>query len=166
MLGPALWLSLAAQAGLPAIDATVTPTKPLAAPRASAPSSSTCDEPVLLVIDGPAQGFAAYLQALASGGLYQPLGGYELAGREPIEQLQNSGDNPAKAKSIIRFPCRENAVAFWKSKPQQEQFALLRAGGAVTASIYPELPLRSDLIGKVGDNSYSADFAPAAPPTR
>lgn len=164
MLGLVLSLALAAQAGLPAIDPATTPAKPLASPRASAPSDSICDEPVLLVTSAPAEGWDAYRRAISASGLYQQLGGYELNVAKTSDALVGDA---AFAQSIVRFPCRANALAFWTSKVQQDQFALLRGSrqaATLFAAIYPELPLRDDLVGKVGDNSYSAAFNAAPVP--
>ncbi|MEM8726634.1 MAG: hypothetical protein AAGE86_14045, partial [Pseudomonadota bacterium] len=58
----------------------------------------------------------------------------------------------------------ENARAFWYSKTYQETILPLRqdpSAGDYSVRVYPEAPLRDDMIGKVGDNAYSADF-PAA----
>ena len=168
MIGLALSLALAAQASIPEIDPAVTSSKPLSAPRAAAPSDNTCDEPVLLVMSGalsdPARA-AAYARAIAASGLYQQLGGYELNGAKASDAL--AGSAPFFLQSVMRFPCRANALAFWNSKIQQDQLATLRGpapAADIAAAIYPERPLREDLVGKVGDNSYSAAFGAAAVP--
>lgn len=168
MLGLALSLALTAQAGLPPIDAAATPSKPLSSARAGVPSDNTCDEPVLLVLSGPlsnAAGMDAYSRAVAASGLYQQLGGYVLNAPKASDAL--AGGAAVSLQSVLRFPCRANALAFWNSKLQQDQFALLRGAAPaadIAAAIYPELALRDDLIGKVGDNSYSAAFSAAAVP--
>ena len=168
MLGLALSLALTAQAGLPPIDAATTPSKPLNSVRAGVPSDNTCDEPVLLVLSGQlsdAAAMDAYSRALTSSGLYQRLGGYELNGPKATDAL--AGGGAVSLQSVLRFPCRANALAFWHSKLQQDQLALLRGTAQpadLAAAIYPELPLREDLVGKVGDNSYSAAFSAAAEP--
>ena len=57
-----------------AVDPAVTPAKPLEAPRAAAPSSSTCDQPVIMVVAGPTKDRArmlAYGRAIAESRLYQ-----------------------------------------------------------------------------------------------
>ena len=162
MIGLALTLALTAQAGVPAIDPAVTPTKPLSAPRAAAPSDNLCDEPVLLIVSAPSAGWNAYRRAIATSGLYQQLGGYELNAAKASDGLAGDG---AATQSIMRFPCRANALAFWNSKLQQDQLALLRGTSPqLAAAIYPELPLRDDLVGKVGDNSYTAAFGAAPEP--
>ena len=167
MIGTALWLGLAAQAGVPSIDAAVTPSKPLTAPRATAPLDDTCDEPVLLVAAGPVRDPArieAYARAVAASGLYQQLGGYELTAPRAVDQLE--GTAPAAA-FVIRFPCRANALAFWNSAAYQSQLKGLRSNPAaadLNVAIYPEVPLRPDMVGKVGDDSYSASFDAATVP--
>ena len=169
MIGLAVWLALTAQAGVPAIDPTVTPVKPLAAARAAAPLDDTCDEPVLLITFGPVRDAArmeAYAKAIAASGLYQQLGGYELAAARPLDVLEGSAA-ASFVSTVVRFPCRANAVAFWNSRTYQEQLKALRTNQAASdlvVAIYAEAPLRADLIGRVGDNSYSASFDTAAVP--
>ena len=166
MIGLALWLAFTAQAGVPAIDSAVTPTKPLTAGRAAAPMDDTCDEPVLLIVSGPVRDAArmqAYARAVAASGLYQQLGGYELAADRPVDVLEGS----AQSTTIVRFPCRANALAFWHSQTYQGQVKALRSNPSaadLTVAIYPEAPLRADMVGIVGDNTYSAPFNAAAVP--
>ena len=169
MIGLAIWLALTAQASVPAIDPTITPVKPLAAARAVAPLDDTCDEPVLLIAFGPVRDAArmdAYAKAIATSGLYQRLGGYELAAARPLQLLE--GNTAAGfVNVVVRFPCRANALAFWNSKTYQEQLKTLRTNPAASelmVAIYAEAPLRDDLVGKVGDNSYAASFDAAAVP--
>ena len=168
MLGLALSLALTAQASLPQIDAATTPSKSLSSARAGVPSDNTCDEPVLLVLSGSPSDAArmdAYARAMAASGLYQQLGGYVLNAPKPTEAL--AGASAVSFQSVLRFPCRANALTFWNSKLQRDQFALLRGAAPaadIAAAIYPELALREDLVGKVGDNSYSTAFSAAAEP--
>ena len=170
MIGLAIWLALSAQASVPVMDPAVTPSKSLATGRAAAPLDDTCDEPVLLVATGPvrdAARMAAYVKAVQASGLYQQLGGYELAGAQPLDVLEGNPSNGI-VTSIVRFPCRTNALAFWNSKTYQEQLKGLRSNPAasdVVVAIYPEAALRADMVGKVGDNSYTASFdAGSVPP--
>ena len=163
MIGLAVWLALTAQGSAPAIDPTITPVKPLAAARADAPLDDTCDEPVLLIASGTVRDAArmnAYAKAVATSGLYQQLGGYELTAARPLEVLE--GNTAAGFVSVVvRFPCRANALAFWNSKTYQEQLKTLRTNPAASelmVAIYAEAPLSADLVGKVGDNSYAASF--------
>ena len=167
MIGLALWLAFTAQAGVPVIDTAVTPTKPLTAGRAAAPMDDTCDEPVLLIASGPVRDAArmqSYARAVAASGLYQQLGGYELIAARPVDMLEGSAQFTTV---IVRFPCRANALAFWNSQVYQGQLKALRSNPAaadVTVAIYPEAPLRADMVGKVGDNPYSASFDASAVP--
>ena len=169
MIGLAVWLVLTAQAGIPAVDSTITPVKPLAATRAGAPLDDTCDEPVLLVISGPVRDSArmeAYGKAVAASGLYQQLGGYELGTARPLDVLEGNG-SASFVNVVVRFPCRANAVAFWNSRTYQEQLKTLRtnpAASELVVAIYSEAPVRADMVGKVGDDSYSASFDAAAVP--
>ena len=169
MIGLAVWLTLTAQAGLPTVDSSVTPTKSLAAARAAAPLDDTCDEPVLLVASGPvrdATRMEAYAKAVSASGLYQQLGGYELATARPLDVLEGSSF-ASFANVVVRFPCRANALAFWNSRTYQEQLKVLRTNppaSEMVVAIYPETPIRADMIGKVGDNSYNASFDSASVP--
>lgn len=154
----ALLLQLAAPA-----DPAVTPSRPLEAPRAAAPSASTCDQPVIMVVSGPTHDRArmlAYGQAIADSGLYRQLGGYYVNLAFPQEIFE--GDAPkGYVTLIVRFPCMANARAFWNSRVYQEQIKPLRlnpSAGDYIVAVYPEAPLREDLVGKVGDNRYNADF--------
>jgi hypothetical protein len=148
MLALALTLAMAAPAGAPAIDPVVTPSKSLAVPRARAPADDTCDEPVLLVITGP----VADSSAIANGGQLPQLGGYVLVGAKPLDVLAGAPGGPSVA--VLRFPCRANAINFWNAKGP--------GSPGMTAAIYPQTPLRADMVGKVGDDSYSATFGSAA----
>jgi uncharacterized protein (DUF1330 family) len=167
MIGLALWLAFTAQAGVPAVDTAVTPVKPLAAGRAAAPIDDTCDEPVLLVTSGSVRNsvrLQAYFDGVAASGLYQQLGGYELVYARPLDVLE-ANRLAGFVTVVVRFPCRANALAFWHSKIYQEQLKALRTdpdAGDLVIMIYPETPLRADMVGKVGDNSYSASFDAAA----
>ena len=169
MIGLAIWLALSAPASVPVMDPAVTPTKSLAAERAAAPLDDTCDEPVLLVASGEVRDsarMAAYAKAVAASGLYQRLGAYELVGSQPLDVLEG---NPPTGflTSVVRFPCRANALAFWNSTTYQEQLKGLRSSPAASdlvVAIYPEPALRADMVGKVGDNSYTAAFDAATVP--
>ena len=169
MIGLAVWLTLVAQTSGPAIDPTVTPVKPLSAARAAAPLGDTCDEPVLLVATGQVRDAArmeAYTKAVAASGLYQQLGGYELAAARPLDVLEGNSAG-GFVNVVVRFPCRANALTFWNSRTYQEQLKALRTNPAASellVAIYAEAPLRADLVGKVGDDSYSASFDAAAVP--
>jgi uncharacterized protein (DUF1330 family) len=133
------------------------------APRAAAPSASLCDQPVIMVVSGPTHDRArmlAYGKAIADSGLYKQLGGYYINLAFPQEIFEGSA--PAGYVNLmVRFPCMANARAFWNSRVYQEQIKPLRlnpSAGDYIVAVYPEAPLREDLVGKVGDDSYSAEF--------
>jgi hypothetical protein len=96
-------LMLLAQAAEPA----TTPLRALAGPRAAAPSASTCDQPVIMVVSGPTHDRArmmAYGKAIADSGLYRQLGGYYVNLAFPQEIFE--GNAPAGYVTlIVRFPC-------------------------------------------------------------
>lgn len=152
-------LMLLAQATEPA----TTPLRPLAAPRAAAPSASICDQPVIMVVSGPTHDRArmlAYGKAIADSGLYRQLGGYYVNLAFPQEIFEGNAPG-GYVNLIVRFPCMANARAFWNSRIYQEQIKPLRlnpAAGDYIVAVYPEAPLREDLVGKVGDDRYNADF--------
>ena len=146
-----------------AADPAATPIRSLAAPRASAPPASTCDQPVIMVVSGPTHDRArmiAYGKAIADSGLYRQLGGYYVNLAFPQEIFE--GNAPAGyVNLIVRFPCMFNARTFWNSRVYQEQIRPLRlspSAGDYIVAVYPEAPLREDLVGKVDDDSYGADF--------
>ncbi len=146
-----------------AVDPATTLLLPLAAPRASAPSASTCDQPVIMVVSGPTHDRArmiAYGKAIADSGLYRQLGGYYVNLAFPQEIFEGNAPD-GYVNLIVRFPCIANARAFWNSRVYQEQIKPLRlnpSAGDYIVAVYPEASLREDLVGKVGDDSYSADF--------
>ncbi len=159
MIGTALLLASA-------IDPATTTSKPFAAPRAEAPAASTCDQPVIMVISGPTNDRArmqAYGKAIADSGLYQQLGGYYINLAFPQEIFEGTVPK-GYVNLIVRFPCMANARTFWNSRVYQEQIKPLRLNppaGDYFVAVYPEAPLREDMVGKVGDNSYNADFPEA-----
>lgn len=128
------------------------------------PPASTCDSPVYMVIEGVTLDRArmmAYGQAIADSGIYTELGGYYVTVPRPIEVFE--GDLPDGYVNLtVRFPCIENARAFWNSRVYQEEIIKLRqdpSAGDYTVSIYAEAPLREDMVGKVGDNRFAHDFS-------
>ena len=152
-------LALLAQAP----ETAATPPRSLAAPRAQAPSASTCDQPVIMVVSGPTHDRArmlAYGKAIADSGLYRQLGAYYVNLAFPQEVFEGTAPQ-GYVNLIVRFPCMANARAFWNSRVYQEQIRPLRLNppaGDYIVTVYPEAPLRDDLVGKVGENHYSADF--------
>lgn len=127
------------------------------------PPQSTCDQPVYMIVQGLSldrQRMAAYARALAESEVYNRLGGYYVNVPYPLEVFEGELE-PNHANLVVRFPCVENARAFWNSRVYQEEIIPLRqnpSAGDYTVSIYAEAPLREDMVGKVGDNRFSYDF--------
>ncbi len=136
----------------------------LLAQAATAQSPAPCNAPVIMIVSGPTHDRArmlAYGKAIADSGLYQKLGGYYVNLAFP--QAVFEGNAPAGyVNLIVRFPCMANARAFWFSREYQEKIRPLRlnpSAGDYIVTVYPEAPLRADMIGKVGDNGYRAPFS-------
>ena len=147
------------------------PAPPLPDSSAPAPSSDICDEPVLMVVAGPTHDRArmmAYGEAIARSRLYQQLGGYYVNIPRAVATFE--GDRPAGYTTlIVRFPCLANAQAFWNSRVYQEEILPLRQNppaGNYLVTVYPEAPLREDMVGHVGDNSYRSSFDASSVPQR
>lgn len=135
-----------------------------AAGEAPPPPASTCDAPVYMVIEGRTldrERMMAYGRAIAESGIYEKLGGYYVTIPRPLEVFE--GELPADYVNLtVRFPCIENARAFWNSKVYQQEIIRLRqnpSAGDYTVSVYAEAPLREDMVGRVGDARFTADFA-------
>ena len=135
---------------------------PAAAP-APPPPQSTCDQPVVMVVAGPThdrERMMAYAKAIADSKLYEKLGGYYV--NIPRELDRFEGKSPSGYTTlIVRFPCLENARTFWNSKVYQEEIKPLRlnpSAGDYVVSVYPEASVREDMVGKVGDAHYRAEF--------
>ncbi len=127
------------------------------------PPQLTCDRPVVMVVTGityDRERMLAYARAIADSELYQKLGGYYLNVPRTLATLE--GDAPAGHTTLlVRFPCLENARAFWNSRVYQEEIIPLRqnpSAGDYIVDVYPEAPLREDLVGDVGDNGYRTEF--------
>lgn len=127
------------------------------------PPSSTCDTPVYMVVEGRTldrDRMMAYGRAIAESAIYQKLGGYYVTIPRPVEVFE--GDVPPDYVNLtVRFPCIENARAFWNSRVYQEEILPIRqnpAAGDYTVSIYAEAPLRVDMVGRVSDSRFTADF--------
>ncbi|WFL76358.1 DUF1330 domain-containing protein [Altererythrobacter arenosus] len=131
------------------------------------PPESTCDQPVLMVVTGTThdrERMLAYAQAIAASKLYEKLGGYYVNIPAPLANFEGEAED-GHVTLIVRFPCLENARAFWCSRTYQEEIRPLRldpSAGDYIVRVYPEAPLREDLVGKVGDNGYLAEFYGAA----
>lgn len=131
----------------------------------AAPVAGPCDnKPVYMVVAGPTHDRArmgAYAKAIAESELYQKLGGYYINAPVPLATFE--GEAPkGYATLIVRFPCLANAKAFWYSKTYQEKIKPLRlrpSAGDYVVTVYPEMPVRSDMAAKVGDNGYKAEFS-------
>lgn len=122
-----------------------------------------CDKPVYMVVAGPTHDRArmqAYAKAIFDSGLYQRLGGYYINAPVPVATFEGDAP-PNQATLIVRFPCLANARAFWFSKTYQEKIKPLRlnpSAGDYTVTVYAEIPVRADMVGKVGDAAYLAQF--------
>ena len=131
----------------------------------AAPAAVPCDnKPVYMVVAGPTHDRArmqAYAKAIADSELYQKLGGYYVNAPVPLTTFE--GEPPkGYATLIVRFPCLANARAFWYSKTYQEKIKPLRlnpSAGDYVVTVYPEIPVRGDMEGRVGDNGYKAMFS-------
>jgi uncharacterized protein (DUF1330 family) len=130
---------------------------------AAAAAAATCNAPVIMIVSGPTHDRArmlAYGKAIADSGLYQKLGGYYVNVAFPQEIFE--GEAPkGYVNLIVRFPCLANARAFWFSKEYQQKIKPLRlnpSAGDYIVTVYPEAPLRADMVGKVGNNAYRAAF--------
>jgi len=137
----------------------------IGAGEAPPPPASTCDAPVLMVIEGRTLDRARmgqYAAAIAKSEIYQKLGGYYVNVPRPIEVFE--GDvKPDYVNLTVRFPCIENALAFWNSRVYQDEIIDIRRkptlAGDYTVTLYAEAPLRKDLVGKVGDARFTHDFS-------
>lgn len=139
-------------------------TAALLAAAAATAAPAACDRPVIMVVAGPTHDRArmlAYGKAIADSRLYQKLGGYYLNIPAPLATFE--GNPPAGYTTLmVRFPCLANAQAFWNSRTYQEEILPLRQGpsaGDYIVTVYPEAPLREDMVGKVGDGAYRAPFS-------
>jgi uncharacterized protein (DUF1330 family) len=132
---------------------------------ASQPAPEVCDnKPVYMVVAGPTKDRArmqSYAKAIADSGLYQKLGGYYINSPRVLATFE--GDAPQGYTTlIVRFPCFAHAKAFWYSKEYQDKIRPLRldpSAGDYIVTVYPEIPLREDMQGKVGDNDYSGEYS-------
>lgn len=129
------------------------------------PPASTCDTPVLMVIEGRTLDRARmgqYAAAIAKSEIYQKLGGYYVNVPRPIEVFEGDVE-PDYVNLTVRFPCIENARAFWNSRVYQDEIIDIRrkptSAGDYTVTIYAEAPLREDMVGKVGEARFTYDFS-------
>lgn len=129
------------------------------------PPQSTCDKPVYMVVEGRTldrERMMAYGQAIAASELYQKLGGYYVTMPRPLAVFEGEVA-PNYVNLTVRFPCIENARAFWNSRAYQEEILPIRrdpsAAGDYTVTIYAEAPLREDMVGKVTAPIFIEDFS-------
>ncbi|WP_298334945.1 DUF1330 domain-containing protein [uncultured Erythrobacter sp.] len=131
--------------------------------RAGPPPQATCDQPVIMVVTGltlDRERMGQYARAIAESKIYEELGGYYLNIPRTLEIFDGTED-PRHTTLNVRFPCLENARAFWYSKTYQETILPLRqnpSAGDYSVRVYPEAPLREDMVGKVGDNTFVSEF--------
>jgi uncharacterized protein (DUF1330 family) len=130
----------------------------------AAAASLACDnKPVLMIVSGPTYDRArmlAYGKAIADSGLYKRLGGYYVAAGRPIETFEGAPP-PGYSTIVVRFPCLANARAFWNSAEYQEKIKPMRLNppaGDYLVTVQAEVPLRDDMVGKVGESRYRATF--------
>ena len=122
-----------------------------------------CNEPVLMVVTGTTIDRArmlAYGKAIADSRLYEELGGYYLNSPIPAANLEGEAE-PGHTTLIVRFPCLANAKAFWYSETYQNLIRPMRldpSAGEYIVRVYPEIPIRADLAGKVASPDYLVDF--------
>ena len=134
---------------------------------AAAAAPLVCDnKPVLMIVSGPTHDRArmlAYGKAIADSGLYKKLGGYYVAVGRPLAVFEGTPP-PSHSTVVVRFPCLANAQAFWNSRDYQEKIRPMRlnpSAGDYLVTVQAEVPVREDMVGKVGDAAYRATFDPA-----
>ena len=133
-------------------------------PVGTADMPTECNQPVLMVVTGTTIDRArmlAYGKAIADSKLYEELGGYYL--NSPIPAADLEGDaKPGHTTLIVRFPCLRNAKAFWYSETYQSLIRPMRldpSAGDYIVRVYPEVPIRADLEGKVAAPDYLVEFS-------
>jgi len=143
----------------------VQPASSAGAAAAAPHPTATCDSPVYMVIEGKTLDRARmgqYAAAIASSEIYQKLGGYYVNIPRPIEVFEGEVDADY-VNLTVRFPCIENARAFWNSRVYQDEIIDIRqkptSAGDYTVTIYAEAPLREDMVGRVSDARFSYDFS-------
>lgn len=133
-------------------------------PNTDTATAPSCSKPVYMVVEGitlDRERMGEYAKAIADSEIYQKLGGYYVTIPRPIAVLE--GDVPPDYVNLtVRFPCLENARAFWNSRIYQETVRPIRlnpSAGEYSVTVYGEAPLRTDMIGRVGDAQFIADFS-------
>jgi len=128
------------------------------------PPQSTCDKPVYMVVEGRTIDRARmgqYAAAIAKSEIYQKLGGYYVTVPRPIEVFEGEVE-PDYVNLTVRFPCIQNARAFWNSEVYQNTIRPIRlnpSAGDYRVTIYAEAPMRADMVGRVGDARFTHDFS-------
>ena len=124
-----------------------------------------CNKPVYMLVTGithDRERMMAYVQAISETDLYQRLGGYYVTMPKPIAYLEGE-EKDGYVSLVVRFPCRENAEAFWNSRTYQEEILPIRLGDPpaadYTITLHTEAPWQARLEGKVGKADYRHDFA-------
>jgi len=134
-----------------------------ATPASGGLDNPVCDKPVYMVVAGETHDRARmqdYAKAIAQSKLYEKLGGYYVNAPLPVASFEGE-ISPKYATLIVRFPCLANAKAFWNSQEYQDNIKPRRLNppaGNYSVTVYPEIPLREDMLGEVGDNSYKSEF--------
>ena len=135
-----------------------------AVPAAAHEDEAACDKPVIMVVTGTTldiDRMRAYAQAIADSGVYQELGGYYLNIPAPLAHLEGAAPD-GHTTLLVRFPCLANAEAFWYSRVYQEDIIPMRlnpSAGDYFVHVYPEAPVRADIVGKVDSNAYTQPFS-------
>lgn len=139
------------------------------APAVQAADEAACDEPVIMVVAGEtldSTRMAEYARKIWQSKIYEQLGGYYLNAPRPVATFE--GDHPQDYVTLmVRFPCLENAKAFWNSKVYQETIKPIRlnpSAGDYLVTVYKEIDLAPHMVGKVGAAVYTAAFDASAVP--
>lgn len=134
-------------------------------------ASEPCVDPVYMVVAGPThdrERMMAYGQAIADSQIYDRLGGYYINSPRAVATFE--GDTPpGYTVLIVRFPCLANARTFWNSDVYQDEILPLRqnpSAGDYFVTVYPGIPLRPEMVGKVGEADYLARFEGGDVPER
>ncbi len=116
-----------------------------------------------MVITGPTRDavrMRAYGLAIAESKLYEQLGGYYLNIPAAIDSFEGEAEE-GFTTLIVRFPCLENARAFWYSKTYQDEIRPLRldpSAGDYVVRVYPAVPVPPYLADKATGARYLAEF--------
>lgn len=123
-----------------------------------------CDAPVNMVVAGDTLDRArmiAYGQAIAQSEVYNRLGGYYVTMPQTIEVFEGDA-SPDYVVLIVRFPCIENARAFWNSRVYQEDILPLRqkpSAGNYIVSVHAEATPPAYMADKLAPGRYLHDYA-------